>query len=352
MDRIKKLQAMMKERGIDYVIIGPTSNMFYLTGFTEEQMERPLFFIVGEGTNYFLAPKLYEEQLSKYGFDIISYADGEDPYSKIDIKNNSSIAIDDQLWSLFTVNLIKKFSPSNLITASVLLKELRMRKDEEELKIMREGLNIAENSFLQFLNEIKEGYSECKLADKLEEIFTNNGAEGVSFKTILTSGPNTSMPHLRCTDKKVKSGDVIIVDFGIKYKGYSTDTTRVVSLGKPSEEVKKIHEIVLEAQDTAERAKNGMKGKEIDSIARGIISKAGYSQFFIHRTGHGIGIDVHEDPYISQDSEQVIERNMTFTIEPGIYLPGKFGIRIEDMVVMGENEATPLNKLEKEIYVI
>ncbi|BDC19562.1 peptidase M24 family protein [Acidianus sp. HS-5] len=343
---------MMKEKGIDYVVIGPTSNMFYLTGFTEEQMERPLFFIVGEGTCYFLAPKLYEEQLSKYGFEIISYVDGEDAYSKIDIKMNSTIAIDDQLWSLFTVNLIKKFSPSTLLIASTLLKELRMRKDEKELEIMKEGLNIAEKSFMQFLNEIKEGDSECKLADKLEEIFKDNGAEGVSFKPILTSGPNTSMPHLRCTDRKVKRGDIIIVDFGVKYKGYSTDTTRVVSLGKPSGEVENIHDIVLEAQESAERAKNGMKGKEIDSIAREIISKAGYSQFFIHRTGHGIGIDVHEDPYISQDSEQVIEENMTFTVEPGIYLPEKFGIRIEDMVVMGEKEAYPLNKLRKDIYVI
>ncbi|WP_236751666.1 Xaa-Pro peptidase family protein [Acidianus sp. HS-5] len=352
MNRVKKLQNMMKEKGIDYVVIGPTSNMFYLTGFTEEQMERPLFFIVGEGTCYFLAPKLYEEQLSKYGFEIISYVDGEDAYSKIDIKMNSTIAIDDQLWSLFTVNLIKKFSPSTLLIASTLLKELRMRKDEKELEIMKEGLNIAEKSFMQFLNEIKEGDSECKLADKLEEIFKDNGAEGVSFKPILTSGPNTSMPHLRCTDRKVKRGDIIIVDFGVKYKGYSTDTTRVVSLGKPSGEVENIHDIVLEAQESAERAKNGMKGKEIDSIAREIISKAGYSQFFIHRTGHGIGIDVHEDPYISQDSEQVIEENMTFTVEPGIYLPEKFGIRIEDMVVMGEKEAYPLNKLRKDIYVI
>jgi Xaa-Pro aminopeptidase len=352
MDRIGKLQKMMRDRGIDYVIIGPTSNMFYLTNFSEEQMERPLFFVVSEGHFYFLAPKLYEEQLSKYNFEINSYADGEDPYSKMDLKKNSVIAIDDQLWSVFTINLIRKFNPSNLIPASTLLKELRMRKDDDEINIMKEGLKIVENSFLQFLNDIKEGSSECKLADRLEEIFKENGADGLSFKTILTSGPNTSMPHLRCTDRKVRRGDVIIVDFGIKYRGYCTDTTRVVSLGNPPDEVKKIHEIVLNAQEAAERAKNGMKGKEIDSIARGIIAKAGYSQFFIHRTGHGIGIDVHEDPYISQDSEQVIEKNMTFTIEPGIYLPGKFGIRIEDMVVMGEKEAMPLNKLGKEIYVI
>ena len=120
----------------------------------------------------------------------------------MDLKKNSVIAIDDQLWSVFTINLIRKFNPSNLIPASTLLKELRMRKDDDEINIMKEGLKIAENSFLQFLNDIKEGSSECKLADRLEEIFKENGADGVSFKTILTSGPNTSMPHLRCTDRK------------------------------------------------------------------------------------------------------------------------------------------------------
>ncbi|AWR97505.1 M24 family metallopeptidase [Acidianus sulfidivorans JP7] len=351
--RIEKLRSKMIERDIDETIIGTTSNMFYLTNFIEEQMERPLFFIVNSEEQYFLAPKIYEEQLSKLGFDIITYNDGEDAYSKLKIRKNEKIAIDDQLWSVFLINIIHKFSPKELISASSILKELRMRKDEEELKIMMEGISIAEKSFLEFLNRVAEGKTECELAKTLENIFYDFGAEGVSFSPILTSGPNTSMPHLRCTSRKVKQGDILIADFGIKYHGYSTDTTRVISLGKPSEEIIKIYEIVLEAQEKAEKeSKTNMLGKEIDNLAREVISRKGYGSYFIHRTGHGIGIDVHEDPYISQDSETKIDERMTFTIEPGIYLPGKFGIRIENMEVMEKNNVKPFNKLSKEIYVV
>lgn len=353
LDRIERLRKRMEEIGVNQIIIGPTSNMFYLTGFIEEQMERPLFFVVDDEEEYFLASKIYEEQLSNLGVKIISYQDGEDPYSKIRVKENSVVAIDDQLWSMFLISLLDRFRFKKVIPASVLIKELRMIKDEREIEIMKQGVNITEKSFLEFLNQIKEGETECRLAKKLENVFYEMGAEGISFLPILTSGPNTSMPHLRCTDRKVRKGDVIIADFGIKYKGYSTDTTRVISIGKPSEEVLKIHEIVLEAQERAEKeARSGMKGKEIDFLARNLIASKGYGEYFIHRTGHGIGIDVHEDPYISRDSDILIVEGMTFTIEPGIYLPGKFGIRIENMVVMGKSTITPFNELNKTIYVV
>ncbi|ARM76211.1 M24 family metallopeptidase [Acidianus manzaensis] len=352
-NRIEKLRKKMKENEIDEVIIGTTSNMFYLTNFIEEQMERPLLFIINNEEEYFLAPKIYEEQLSKLGFNIITYGDGEDPYGKLRLKNQENIAIDDQLWSIFLINIIHRFSPKKLVVASSFLKELRMVKDNEEIDIMKKGIEIAEKSFLEFLNHIEEGKTECELAKTLENIFYNFGAEGVSFAPILTSGPNTSMPHLRCTDRKIKSGDVIIADFGIKYHGYSTDTTRVISLGKPSSEVLNIHNIVLEAQEKAENeSKINMRGKEIDNLAREVISKKGFGKYFIHRTGHGIGIDVHEEPYISQDSETTIDERMTFTVEPGIYLPGKFGIRIENMVMMNKDGVKAFNKLSKDIYIV
>lgn len=351
--RLQKLKRKMEELNVDAVIIGPTSNMLYLTGFIEEQMERPLFFIIGKDDEYFLASKIYEEQLSNLGAKVITYEDGEDPYSKLILNEKDVVAIDDQLWSTFLISLLERFNFKKLIPASTLLKELRMIKDEKEVEIMREGISIAERSFLEFLNYVKEGETECKLAKKLENIFYDFGAERVSFLPIVTSGSNTSMPHLRCTDRKIRKGDIVIADFGIKYKGYSTDTTRVISLGKPSEEVMKIYEIVLDAQEKAEKeARNGMKGKEIDELARNLIREKGYGGYFIHRTGHGIGIDVHEEPYISKDSETIIKEGMTFTIEPGIYLPGKFGIRLEDMVIMGKTLVTPFNNLSKEIYVV
>ncbi|MEM3924704.1 MAG: Xaa-Pro peptidase family protein [Metallosphaera sp.] len=344
--RIKKVKDLMKE---DYIILGPGSNLFYLTGFTEEPMERPILLIIGEN-DYMLVPKMYEEQLSSLDLEIRTYQDGSDPYSLIDIKPGSSVAVDDSLWSIFLISIIHRFSPSRLTSASTILGKLRSVKDENEIQIMGEGLTIAENSFLKLLEKIKEGQTECEISKTLEVIFFEYGVSP-SFSTILTSGPNTSMPHLRCTERKVKIGDPIIVDFGIKYKGYSTDTTRVLTIGRPSDEVKKIWAIVDQAVRLAEESWLGITGKEIDDRAREHIKKTGYGDLFIHRTGHGIGIDVHEEPYISQDNHTLIPKNSVFTIEPGIYIPGKFGIRIENMVLM-RDRVTVLNKLSEEIYEI
>jgi len=353
MGRLEKLRELMRGKKIDYMIIGPGSNMFYLTGFTEEQMERPLFFVVDEWNAYFLAPKLYEEQLSKLNFPVITYNDDENPYKKLNIEKGKVIAIDDTLWSSFTIDIINNLSPSQLIKGNEVLKELRIIKSEEEIEIMKKGLEIAEKSFLNTISQLKPGLTEKKVAKMLVDEFINNGAEGVSFEPIVTSGPNTSMPHLRSTNREIKEGDVIIFDFGVKYKGYSTDTTRVVSIGKPSEEVKKIYEIVKEAQQKAEESvKEGVMACDIDKVARQTISFYGYGEYFIHRTGHGIGIDVHEEPYIAPNYKRKLEKNMVFTIEPGIYLPGKFGIRIEDMVYVNK-KGVIMNSLKKdEMFIV
>ncbi|QIW25107.1 aminopeptidase P family protein [Sulfolobus sp. S-194] len=353
MKRIAKLRQLMKERMIDYIILGPGSNMFYLTGFTEEQMERPLFLVIDNWNVYFLAPKLYEEQLSHFNIPVVSYSDDENPYKKLNIEKGKSIAIDDTLWSSFTIDIINNFSPSQLIKANEIMKELRIIKQDEEIEIMKEGVRIAEKSFINTINQIKPGLNEKKIAKMLVDEFLNNGADSVSFEPIVTSGPNTSMPHLRSTIREIKQGDILIFDFGVKYKGYSTDTTRVASIGKPNEEIIKIFEIVKEAQQKAEdMIKENIQACEIDKVARQVISNYGFGKYFIHRTGHGIGIDVHEEPYIAPNYKRKIEKNMVFTIEPGIYLPEKFGIRIEDMVYVN-NKAVMMNNLQKEeIFII
>lgn len=235
--RLSKARELLQGHA-DYMIIGPGSNMFYFTGFMEEPMERPILLILGDD-QYIIAPKIYEEQLSSIDMEVRTYNDGEDPYTLANIRSGSLLAIDDQLWSVFLIALLNRFSPSNIIPASTVTKPLRSVKDEEELEIMRAGLKIAEESLVEFSSKIKEGLSECHLAQQLETVFRERGVVP-SFSTILTSGPNTSMPHLRCTDRKVHPGEPIIADFGVKYRGYSTDTTRVLSIGKLSNEVQKI----------------------------------------------------------------------------------------------------------------
>ncbi|MEM0293261.1 MAG: Xaa-Pro peptidase family protein [Saccharolobus sp.] len=351
MTRIKKVQEELIRNNIDYAIIGTTSNMEYLIGFKEEQMERPFLLIISQDDYYILLPKLYEEQMK--GFPLKVYIDGEDPYTKIELRENSKIVIDDNLYSLFTIEILNRFRPKLVQRASTILSKLRKIKDEDEINKMQQGLKISEMLFLEFLNSIKEGMSECELERKFKSYLIENAGE-ISFEPILTSGPNTSMPHLKCTDRKISKGDVIIIDFGIKYKGYSTDTTRVVSLGKPKDElVMKIFEIVKEANERAERhVREGMLAKEVDKIARETINNYGYGNYFIHRTGHGIGIDVHEEPYISSNSNEILVNNMVFTIEPGIYLPNKFGIRLEDEVMVNNGSYKILNSLNKELIII
>ncbi|AOL16297.1 X-pro aminopeptidase [Sulfolobus sp. A20] len=350
-NRVKRLQEELVKNNIDYAIIGPTSNMQYLIDFIEEQMERPLLLIISQDDYYILAPKLYEEQLSK--FPLIVYSDGENPYSKLNLKENSSLLIDDKLYSLFTIEILSTIKSRRVYRASTILDKLRMVKDEDEISRMSEGVRIAEELFLRFIQTLTEGLTECEIQRKFKSYIIENAGE-ISFEPILTSGPNTSMPHLKCTERKVKKGDVIIFDFGIKYKGYSTDTTRVVSLGNPSDlDVKKIFEIVKEANEAAERfARKGVLASEIDLEARKIIEINGYGKFFIHRTGHGIGIDVHEAPYISSDNNEKIENGEIFTIEPGIYLPNKFGIRIEDEILIHYGTSKVLNSLDKELFII
>jgi Xaa-Pro aminopeptidase len=351
MDRIKKLQEELEKNYIDYVIIGTTSNMQYLIGFNEEQMERPLLLIISKDDFSIIVPKIYEEQLRNYPIKV--YDDSEDPYSKINLKENSRVLIDDNMYSLFTIEIINKFKPKSIQRASLIMRKLREIKDEEEISKMSQGVRIAEKLFLDFLNEIKEGMSECEAERKLKSYLIQN-AEGISFEPILTSGHNTSMPHLKCTSRKIRKGDVIIIDYGIKYNGYSTDTTRVVSIGKPEDKlVEKILEIVRKSNEEAEEyAREGIEAREVDNIARKVIKESGYGEYFIHRTGHGIGIDVHEDPYISPNNTEILRNNMVFTIEPGIYLPNKFGIRIEDEVLIENGRSKVINSLEKELFIL
>lgn len=359
LSKIESLKKEMTSKGIDYVIIGPTSNLVYLLGIETEQMERLTLLIISseDGKPTLIVPKLLEEQIIKNlilkEIEVISYLDNEDAYEKNSIRENSVIAFDDNLYSRFAINIINKFKPKKITLASDILDTLRMRKSEEELNIIREAIKISIKSFYCFINRIDKKMPERVMANLLKECIVENGADRPSFEPIITSGPNTSMPHLNYTDRIPKDNEPIIVDFGVKYMGYSTDMTRILSFGSLNKDASSIYYIVKEAQETSENlARKGMRAGDLDNIARNIISTKGYGEYFIHRLGHGIGIDVHERPYISQGSNEYLDSGMVFTIEPGIYLPSRFGIRLEDMVVINaDGKAEILTKdLPKEVF--
>lgn len=234
-----------------------------------------------------------------------------------------------------------------------LTRNLRRKKSLEEKERIIKAQRIAEGAFEHILSFIKEGVTEKEIRLELEFYMLKNGADGLSFETIAISGKNTSMPHGVPTEKPVEKGDFITMDYGALYRGYHSDMTRTVALGYVSDEQEKVYNTVLEAQKAAaEAVKPGAKCADADAAARQIIEKAGYAKFFTHGTGHGVGIDIHEPPTVSYRSEETLRPGDVVTAEPGIYLPGKFGVRIEDMLYVTENSAENLTEAPKSLIVL
>lgn len=242
----------------------------------------------------------------------------------------------------------KSFNSSSDL--SKIIRELRMIKSENEIALMEKAQRIAEKALENALNFIKEGVTEREIALCLDEYMLRNGAEALSFDTIALCGTTTSMPHGVPSDKTLKKGEFILMDFGAVVDGYHSDMTRTVALGDISEEMEKAYSIVLEAQNRAiSAAVSGITGKRLDQVARDFISANGYGEYFGHGLGHSVGMEIHESPCANTRDETVLRENMVITIEPGVYLPKKFGIRIEDFVVIKQNSCYNLTNAPKNL---
>ncbi|MCM1133549.1 MAG: aminopeptidase P family protein [Ruminococcus flavefaciens] len=279
-------------------------------------------------------------------------------YNQLDslIREHSArnIAIESQSMTVSELNSLKRhFSEIEIIDTDLLsnaINSLRMVKDDYEISCIQKAQEIAELAFDGILDFIKEGVTEREIAMELERIMAVNGSEGVSFETIVLSGANTSMPHGVPSDKPVKNGEFILMDYGAVYNGYHSDMTRTVCLGEPTDEMREVYNLVLQAQETAiNSARSGMTGRELDLIARSIIEEAGYGDYFGHSLGHGVGLEIHEKPNASERNSHKLNENAVVTIEPGIYIEGKFGVRIEDFVVLHKNGCINLTKSAKNI---
>lgn len=240
---------------------------------------------------------------------------------------------------------------SNKLDAFIL--NMRIIKDESEYQKILSAQKITEKSYLEVLNDLKPGVTEKQIAAKLEYLMKLNGAEDVSFSLITITGQKTSLPHGVPTDDCVKAGDFFTFDIGAVYDGYHSDTTRTVAVKSASSEMKEIYDIVLKAQINAlEHIKEGVTCKSVDDAARSVISDAGYGEYFGHSTGHGVGLDIHETPNVSYRNNTVLKEGMVITDEPGIYLPSKFGVRIEDMVYVTKNGYKNFVTLPKELIIV
>lgn len=252
-------------------------------------------------------------------------------------------------------NLRKALHGIKLTTVGTdkIIDSFRAVKNEAEIENICKAQRIAEAAFDHILGFIKVGVTEKEVALELDHYMLSHGADGLSFETIAISGANTSKPHGVPTDKKIEHGDFVTMDYGAVVNGYHSDMTRTVAVGAASDEQKKIYKIVFEAQLAVLRVlKNGVKCSDADKAARDVITEAGYGEYFRHSTGHGVGIEIHEKPFISPKSTATLRSGNVVTDEPGIYIPGKFGVRIEDMTLITENGCKNLTKAPKELIII
>ena len=353
-ERRERLIEKMCEMGIDTIVLAPGPDMTYLTGFREEQSDRPIFLLVGDGC-WLIAPDIYEGQLDTLDPDIeIGIWKEGDPKNSFDLLKSrlkGKTAIDDRMFFSSFFRMANEFKGGHIYEpASPLIKDMRIIKDPDEIETLRRAGRIASDSLRVVWEKIEDGKFEVEIAAEIEYEMRGRGAASLAFETIATSGPRSAMPHARASSETIKTN--LVLDFGCFYENYASDMTRTFLLGH-DEELERIYGIVKEAQARAvQSVKDGVKAKEVDQAARSYIEKRGYGDYFYHRTGHGIGLEVHERPYITKDSEVVLKEGMAFSVEPGIYLPGRYGVRIEDIVIVTESGCEVLNDFPREMVFL
>lgn len=352
---LDKLVSLMEKQGFNGALVSPGSNLYYLTGLhIHEAGERLTVLAVNsDGEYHLLAPSLYGNVIED--FPVTFWRDGENPYGKLggilrelDI-TSGRLLVENTMRADWLIGIEKLLRDHDLHPLSSLMRELRMRKDREEIRLMEKAAQVVDDVFEEILAMNLIGMSERELALKIE-LMIRERSDGISFEPIVASGENGANPHHAPGERKLKKGDLVILDYGAKWESYCSDITRTIALGKPDEKLLEIYEVVKNAQESAfQTVREGITAREVDKAAREYIAKAGYSKYFTHRTGHGLGLDVHEEPYIGPDRELVLENGMTFTIEPGIYLPGLGGVRIEDDVMVENGRGERLTKAEREL---
>ena len=265
----------------------------------------------------------------------------------------SVLGFEDQYLTVAELNLFKDRLDAEFVPKQTEINSFRASKEPWEIERLLKAQEITDKAFTEVCGRIREGMTEKELCAELIYCLYKNGGEGLSFDPIVVSGPNTSMPHGVPGDRKLQKGDFITMDFGVLYQGYCSDMTRTVALGHATDEMKKVYQTVLDAQLAGIAvSKAGVSGKEIDGAARDVISQAGYGKYFGHGYGHSLGLEIHEDPNCNARNDQPLPLHAVCSAEPGIYLPGKFGVRIEDVVIMEENGCVDITKSPKNLIIL
>lgn len=358
-ERLARASEAAGRAGLGALLVTPSADLVYLTGYAPLPFERLTCLILRPGQEAVLLVPELERALAasavlESSTEIASFGETDDPYAVVNkiVGGVERAACSDRTWAGHLLRLQATFDGTRFSAASEVLGPIRAVKESREIDLLKRAARYADETFTRLIQTRLETMTERGVAQRLGELLLQTGNEEVAF-TIVGSGPNGASPHHEPSGREILAGDTVVMDFGGRTAGYCSDITRTVAIGKPSSKLEEVYEVVREAQDEAFHAvAPGVAAHDVDHAARSIIERAGLGDLFIHRTGHGIGLEEHEAPYIVEGNEEELRPGMCFSIEPGVYIPGEFGVRIEDIVVVTGEGARRLNHAPRELQVV
>jgi Xaa-Pro dipeptidase len=362
--RLERAATAAAQAGVDALLISPGSDLRYLIGAGGSSFERLTCLVLpaagSSASPALVVPKLEQPGYAgiptdELGVEVATWVDGQDPYRMITdrLKQVGRVAVADMMPALHTLQLRDALGGEQVLAGPV-LRELRMRKDAVEIAALRKAGEAIDRVHARVGEWLRSGRTEAEVGADIAAAIVEEGHTVADF-VIVGSGPNGASPHHRVSDRVIEAGDVVVVDIGGPVsEGYNSDSTRTYSVGEPKfADVKDTYAVLQAAQQAAvDAVRPGVTAEEVDSAARQVITDAGFGEYFVHRTGHGIGLDVHEEPYIVSGNALPLEAGMAFSVEPGIYLPGRWGARIEDIVVATETGVESFNNRPHELVVL
>ncbi|GAB4506303.1 MAG: aminopeptidase P family protein [Anaerolineales bacterium] len=361
-ERIHRATREAQARGLAALALVPGPNLRYLMGLALDASERLMLALLAPGRPPAFVVPSFEAERVRLGAgmpaDVFPYTDEEGPSGALaqacqhlDLAGQEAGA--ESLHMRLMEYLRLREAGVDVVAADDIFTGARLRKDAAELAAMRDAIARTEQVLRDFLPQIQPGRTERELASRLQAMLLEASGEGLPFSPILVAGPNAALPHGTPSDRPIQKGDLVVIDCGMFRNGYVSDITRTFAVGHADAKLRRVYEAVLEANRAGKAAcKPGVAAEEVDRAARHVIRDAGYGDFFTHRTGHGIGLELHEPPYMMEGNALVLEPGMTFTVEPGIYLPGRGGVRIEDDVVITAEGAESLTTFPRELMVL
>ncbi|MGB9357637.1 MAG: Xaa-Pro peptidase family protein [Acidimicrobiia bacterium] len=354
MERIEATRNEMRRRGIDALLVSVGSDLPYLTSYRAFPLERITALVLPvDGDPALFVPRLEAPRVNTT-VEVVPWDETDDPIGRMAglLPTHGTIAVGDQMWAAFLIAFQRHLPEASFVDAEPIMASLRVIKEPGEIEALRDAAHGVDRVADELLEVRFSGKTEREISRTVTDMTVAAGHDSVSF-AIVASGPNGASPHHEPSDRVIRDGDAIVVDFGGRVRGYGSDTTRMYCVGTPPDGFNEAYAVLHDAQRAAVAAvRPGVTAESIDAVARSIIDDAGYGDAFIHRLGHGIGLDAHEQPYLVEGNAQVIRAGMAFSIEPGIYLPNRWGMRIEDIVVAVDGGVDRLNQSSRALRFV